>query len=409
MKHRGKILTYDTYKGCGVISTDNNLQLTFKKKDIAQEAKLLPEKEQVFFDIICSGDFQRAANVRSVKERGCGKIISFIEETGLIEDERGTIYQFTQKDIIQSIRNPQRGDAVEFRRGWEHGALKAWRVVCDNAPALQKFCPHVLSETCLEKLALLAAPENWNILNMEASKLPLLRSYLYHTFDHAMSQERIGYIHDSKQKKSHACFNTGLLTTEGEDIYGIFYRQTLLDKEDQPEPKRWGFSYFTDKWMSVILQYDRAPLAPSYYRHPDELIFNREVPIHLKKAVLGANHMHLLPASFLVYDTETLIEKVYDRVEYSLQKLRNGETKAVAKAYKDTIEFVAPLFLKSDYEADLALVLRYNEDKDYKCTVILPLDSAYKGARLLDPVTSDWLKPVCCFSELPVEKSLQFI
>ena len=88
--------------------------------------------------------------------------------------------------------------------------------------------------------------------------------------------------------------------------------------------------------------------------------------------------------------------------------LTPGETKAVAKAYKETIEFVAPLFLKNDHEGDLALVIRHS-GSGYKCTTLLPLDSAYKGARQLGPVTSDWLKPVCCFSEMPVEKSLQFI
>jgi len=408
MKHRGKIFSYDPYKGFGVINTDNGL-LPFKKKDIAQSATLLCEKEPVFFDMIQSGDLRSAVNVTSVKQRSRGKIIFFMDNGGLIEDERGVIFEFTHKDIIQANRKPQRGDTVEFRMGWEDGNFKAWKVVCDNSPAVQKFCPAFLTEDCLEKLALLAAPENWNILNMEELKLPLLRNYLYNTFDYAMSQERIGYMHNSKQQKTHACFNTGLLTAGGEEIYAIFYRKTKPDEEALPEPKPWGFSYFTDKWMPVVLQCDRTPLAPSYYRHPRERVFNTDAPIQLKKAVLAACHTRLLPASFLIYDIETLIEKVSDRVEYSLCKLRNGETKAVAKPYKKTIEFVAPLFLKNDHTADLALVIRYNENKEYKCTVILPLDTAYKGARLLGPVKSDWLKPVCSFSELPLETSLQFI
>jgi len=74
-------------------------------------------------------------------------------------------------------------------------------------------------EESIEFLATtLADNENWNYSGSRTKKFPILKSYLEFTFRKLSSEKKIAFTSDN----SHACFNTGLVTENLEDIYSFF-------------------------------------------------------------------------------------------------------------------------------------------------------------------------------------------
>ena len=64
----------------------------------------------------------------------------------------------------------------------------------------------------------LADKEEWNFLGSKPKKFPILKSYLEHTYRKLKEEKKISYTEDNK----HACFNTGLVTSNFEDIFAYF-------------------------------------------------------------------------------------------------------------------------------------------------------------------------------------------
>ena len=86
--------------------------------------------------------------------------------------------------------------------------------------------------------------------------------------------------------------------------------------------------------------------------------------------------------------------------------LKKGEVHPAAKYFYGADEFAAPLWFEGRL-SDFAIVIKRANPQLYYAHNLIPLENAYKNARLLGPVKSDWLKPVYCFSEPPVEQRVQ--
>src|SRR5438309_10879400 len=81
----------------------------------------------------------------------------------------------------------------------------------------------------IKSLAGMAEPERWTYVSIpDRSSLPILDSYLRHTFVQLHSQTKLAFADDL------SCFNTGLLTPEQEDIFGVFAVSERFDKS-RPE------------------------------------------------------------------------------------------------------------------------------------------------------------------------------
>lgn len=74
----------------------------------------------------------------------------------------------------------------------------------------------------LDYLSRLAQPEQWNYNDPQKEPNQILKNYLFYTYDRIKQENKI-IITD---EKTEMCFNTGLQTVNGNDIYAYFQRNT---------------------------------------------------------------------------------------------------------------------------------------------------------------------------------------
>ena len=105
---------------------------------------------------------------------------------------------------------------------------------------VEKLAPGDLPETLYEfammpkyleqirALAALAEPEDWNFQPPGGAKeLPVLQSYLRYTYSRLAEEKKLQVTPDVQ----HACFNTGLVTSNQEEIFTLFEVNKLTDKQ----------------------------------------------------------------------------------------------------------------------------------------------------------------------------------
>ena len=84
--------------------------------------------------------------------------------------------------------------------------------------------------------------------------------------------------------------------------------------------------------------------------------------------------------------------RLEDAVQSTLARLMRNYRVAVPAYANREIQFLAPLCLKAAFKADLALVVGRHKG-GYAVTAVLPLDVAYRYARLLGQPDDEWLVP----------------
>lgn len=84
-------------------------------------------------------------------------------------------------------------------------------------------------------LSQIAEEEIWSF--DETQPLSILKKYIMGTFNRCHKQNKILLSEDEK----HSCFNTGLLTPNGNDIIGLF------EKNTKPDAQPWVLKKFKDK------------------------------------------------------------------------------------------------------------------------------------------------------------------
>ena len=113
-------------------------------------------------------------------------------------------------------------------------------------------------------LAGLAQREDWDYRNTTSDRpLPILRSYLLHTFRRAFQQDRVAVVETDGDR--FACFNTGLLTPHFERIFGYFVAQT---RAEYPQP--WFLEGFHRDSDYRLMRFQRLPERASYFDAPSD-------------------------------------------------------------------------------------------------------------------------------------------
>ena len=81
------------------------------------------------------------------------------------------------------------------------------------------FCFFPNFETTIENLANnLAHKESWDFNSSAKPSFQILKNYIFHTFEKLENEKKIAF---SSQNKF-ACFNTGLVTNNWEEIFAFF-------------------------------------------------------------------------------------------------------------------------------------------------------------------------------------------
>ncbi len=237
----------------------------------------------------------------------------------------------------------------------------------------------------LQYLASIAEEESWHHLDQETDKeQSVLFYYIVHTFDRCFMQEKITI----NKTETEAFFNTGLLTSQGAEIYGHFERNLHYTASD-PHANFWYLKGFVKENDRIFMQKcPKKPALATFYDHHASLHFNPELPIKLNFDHMIHDNFHRLPESIKALNTQTIVHILEGSIQLLLKKIRRNYRLPVPQYYDGRIMFLVPLDILPDETIIIALEKIHNE---YIANTVLTLPMAYNCARLIHRPDKDWL------------------
>lgn len=181
------------------------------------------------------------------------------------------------------------------------------------------------------ELAELAEPENWTSSN---SKRPndILYSYITHTFERAFELGDDYVI--INEDESYACFNTGLLTDNGEDIICLF---NTFDSSDEYHWHLFGFRKESN-W-DFLNNFSKTPLVPHFFTNPQDIYFdpNKELIKNLDHIL--EDNIDRFEGRKLILRTEISDNSILEKVKIGTKVDFYGSSGFIPGSYtcKDTI------------------------------------------------------------------------
>lgn len=251
-------------------------------------------------------------------------------------------------------------------------------------------------EAPFEKLAKMAKEEQWDFQRPEFKnekkytnqKYPILTNYLNYTF--LRIQEEDKFV--CSKEKDKVCFNTGLQTQRGKDIFATFYSNTEASERNQPD---WIFYGFSDSYSEKMEPFSPNPELASYISDVHDLVFNIDYQIEPNlEHIISQDLEERLPEE-LQGNTRMAQNAINGAIQSLRDKIRRNYKIAIPHWYEGKIQLLLPLILTNEEEiADLALVVdRDDSRKIYRGKTILTMDMAYIDARLITKPADDWLNP----------------
>jgi hypothetical protein len=239
----------------------------------------------------------------------------------------------------------------------------------------------------LNFLANLAQKEQWDYHG--SSEKQILYNYLCYTYDRIKQENKIEISPDGGRM----CFNTGLLTENGADIYAYFVTNTNKNAKDNQRWFLYGFKQRTDPEMRCFKSY---PDIADYFTQPADFIFDKKYNIDIDyDHIIDDNYDRFVEVGLTdKYMISGLLENAVKRI---VEKVKRNYKLAIPQYYTDKqtgiskIQLLLPLFLQSKDIADLALVVDKGE-YSYVGKTILTLQWAYVNSRRIVRPDVDWLK-----------------
>lgn len=248
-------------------------------------------------------------------------------------------------------------------------------------------------EKPFKRLAALAKKEDWAFKRLKCSSrdpkssYPILTNYLNYTFLRLQEEDKIVYSKEGDK----ACFNTGLQTQRGKDIFASFFKNKKAEEKNQPD---WIFYTFCDSYSEKLQPFNPLPELANYITNVEDLVFNTDYRIEPNLDHFLRHNEERLPES--LQGNLQMAENVIKGAIESLRGLilRNYKI-AIPHWYGNKIQLLLPLVLTNEEgTADLALVVDRDDDrKIYRGTTILSMDMAYIDARLITKPADEWLNP----------------
>lgn len=239
----------------------------------------------------------------------------------------------------------------------------------------------------LNFLASMAQTEQWDYKGN--SDKQILYNYLCYTYDRVKIEGKIEIL----ENDTAMCFNTGLLTEYGADIYAYFVKNT---SQYAKEGQKWFLYGFKQRSDSEMRQFKNYPDIADYFTTPADFIYDKTFQISIDyDHIIDDNYDRFVSVGLTdKYMINGLLENAVKRI---VEKVKRNYKLAIPQYYTDKvtkeskIQLLLPLFLQSKDVADLALVV----DKGEYCYVgktILTLEWAYVNSRRIVRPDVDWLK-----------------
>lgn len=248
-------------------------------------------------------------------------------------------------------------------------------------------------EKPFEKLAEIAKKEEWDFQRPEFKNqyanqtYPILTNYLNYTFLRIQEEDKFVFSKDNDK----ICFNTGLQTPRGKDIFATFFKNNRAKELDQPD---WTFYAFVDSYSEKMEPFSPNPELASYITNVNDLVFNIDYKIESNLEHFLNQNEERLPE--VLQGNIRMAENVINGAIQSLrERIRRNYKIAIPHWYEGKIQLLLPLILTNDEGvADLALVVDRNDSRKlYKGKTILSMDMAYVDARLITKPADEWLNP----------------
>ena len=239
--------------------------------------------------------------------------------------------------------------------------------------------------------------EYWDYMQQPTGGCPVLFSYINQTFLRVEFQrDKILYGKSKDGKGEFACFNTGLVTKEQDDIYAYFTKN-----DEWQELKDWGLSI--PKWKFLEFNTDQSkykkyfsilPQMATFFEDTEitQLIFDTSIEVTLKKEHIKKRKSRGFSMKIQNLDDNLFIDEVQRALDLAVKRARRNYKTAIPHFYDNKIQFLLPLCITNKIEADVALVVNRDENS-YVAHTVLTLDQAFNNARLLAKPDREWLTP----------------
>lgn len=233
----------------------------------------------------------------------------------------------------------------------------------------------------LEYLAKLAEPEKWG---NDMSDVGILYKYISGTFKQCCKQDKIVENTDGK----FSCFNTGLLTPNGNDIVAVF------EKNNRAEARQaWILKGFRDVTERNFLNiFDSVPALATYTDKYEELYFRPDLPIVISSDhILDDNWERIKEVIHL--DKSIVKTLLIGVVEETKKKIKRNMRLVVPQFYNNQIMYLMPIEIpvSDDKKEIMALAVELTSANKYRANTIFTKSMAYEKARLLMKPESNWL------------------
>lgn len=235
----------------------------------------------------------------------------------------------------------------------------------------------------------LAAREKWEFSDSSAGSYSILKNYLEFTYRRLKTEKKIAFTQDNK----HACFNTGLITENLEDIFSFFEKNKSQQITDASP---YVFKAFLKKSDRNFLRHfhDNIPDVTNYFENPAALIFNPKCELITDIDHIIQDNCGRFPTHLQTTDKAEVRRQLIGAIDEVKKRVKTNYKIAVPQFYRDHIQLLLPLCLTpGSPNPDLALVVQKLNDSTYTAKTCLTLKMAYNNARLIVKPQSSWLKP----------------
>lgn len=248
---------------------------------------------------------------------------------------------------------------------------------------------HKYDERIADLAELIADREPWDFSDSTTKVYAILKNYLEHYFRRLKEEGKIKYTKDNDL----AVFNTGLVTSNQEDIYAFFKVSTSTMQGASPF---FFVDFLRESDKKLLASFGgNFPEPANFFERPEMLLLNPKYKIvpdidHIIKDNKDRFPLHLQNA-----DDAELRRQLRGAIEDVTKRVRTNYKLAIPQYFGGRVQLLLPLCLTTgSSNPDLALVINKVSGQDiYSASTCLTLKMAYGNARLIVKPQSEWLRP----------------
>ena len=185
-----------------------------------------------------------------------------------------------------------------------------------------------------------------------------------------------------------SCFNTGLMTINGQDIIGLF------TKNSKPNQQEWYFKGFkTASDRDFLNNFTEVPDIASYTDNPNDYYFDTNQEITLSIDHILDDNFERYPEEIKKLGKEILKSLLSSAFEATKKKIKRNNRLVIPQFYNEKFSYLMPIKIPvSDNKyVTMALAVEKMALGNYRANTIFTTEMAYSKARLVMKPESNWL------------------